>query len=194
MKKLRNIICLFVMTLVLALPLKANALSANFTGVNDKCQTPDSEGYCTATVYLKLKLSSAGETWEKVSGQITLKDTKAASKIKDFEITAEDGVTITAPGAVSTGYVLSITNNGIKLSTDKFTNAVKVTYKHHQSLAADGIDCGLKFTTKEETVETPTETNTKTGASLPYAILGVAAVGALSIYLVTSKKSKIRNV
>lgn len=194
MKKIKNILLLFVMMTILVLPIKASALEGDFTGVSSKCQTPDSEGYCTATVYLRLKLTSEGETWTTVSGAITLKDENAASKIKSMEITSLDGATVVSNGDITTSYTVMVKNDGIELSTDKFTNVVKVTYKYHQSLATDEIDCGLKFTGKDITIETPKEENVKTGASLPYAILGVGAVGAVAIYLVTSKKSKIKNI
>lgn len=194
MKKIKNILLLFVMAVLLALPISASALEGDFTGVSSKCQTPDSEGYCTATVYLRLKLTTAQEEWTTVSGAITLKDERAASKIKGMEITSLDGASVASQGDITSSYNIIVKNDGIKLTTDKFTNAVKVTYKYHQSLAADEIDCGLKFTGKDITIETPKEENVKTGASLPYAILGVGAVGAVAIYLVTSKKSKIKNI
>ena len=192
MKDFKKLLLVIVLGLVLMVPaITKAAIKADFTGVSNGCQTPDSEGYCTSTAYLKIKATSASDTFTTISGTLSLIDSNSASGIKDVVISAaSDKVSIQQSGSISSGFIIAITNNSLQLSTTEYTNVVKVTYKH---LATMTTDCGLKFSAGDITAETPkeTKTNTKTGASLPYAILGVAVVGAIAVLSLTSKKSKI---
>jgi hypothetical protein len=189
------------MVAVMVLPVKASALAVDFEG-GPGCSTPDSEGYCSSTVYLVVKKSTSDETLTAWGGVLTLRDANASSGIKDLVVSSVDEtkyvVQYSGNAITGEGKILVQVKDDSNLSATANTRVVKITYKHLQSLALDGINCGLHFvlTGKEgEEIVTPdVPTNTNTGASLPYMVLGVAAVGALVIYMASSKKSKLHNL
>ena len=203
MKKIKNILGCLAFIAVVLLPVNIKALQADLTSVKSSCNTPDSEGYCETTIFLRFQLSSTSEELMPLQGTLKLKDPASVSGIKDVTIkSALEGVVINAQGSTSDGYTISMVFSGAKLSAAQYTNAVQITYKHLSTMTTD---CGFKFvaTLKDDTLETETETetqkttvttNTKTGASLPYVVLGSIAVGAIALYVTTNRKSKLHNI
>ena len=193
MKKIKNLLFVLVVAFVMAMPFIVEAkVEAQFVASGTEvCATPDADGYCTATVVLKLKYGSTSDAFDTLDATISLKDPDSAPGIKDFKIESVlEGISRTYDGDPETGYILVLQNNNAKITTTEFTDVIKVTYKH---LATMTTDCGLKLTTGTTTVDTEPE-NPSTGNSLPYAILAVVTVGAFGVYLVSTKKSKLHNM
>ena len=192
MKSVKYIVGLLIVFVLVVVPFSVKALEGEFTNVGKTCATPDADGYCETTVYLRLKLSSESESFSTFSGTIALKDSSSASGIKDVVVAkALEGINISTSGDIASGISVKIVNSSAALSATSFTNVFKVTYKH---LASMTTDCGLSFTGKDITTETKIVENVQTGAALPYAILAVAAVGAIGAYVATNKKSKLRKI
>ena len=171
---------------VVVMPISVNAASLQ-TKCDKSCPTED--GKCTATCTITVEGNTAsmttfsgtleivgdgvtvktfapGEGWTKVSPT----DAELASKSIPISFMSTSGVT-----------------------TANFTLAT-ITLE----LESKATDCSLRLKNpsvgSEVTVEIKTTTETKTGASLPIAIIAVGAVGAVVIYATTKKNKKIYKI
>ncbi len=202
MKRIKMIFGLLVIAALLVLPMKASAAEkVEFDNATAACTTPDDDGYCETTLVLKYQKGSEDQTNIQFGGKISLIDERAATGIKDFAITSLDStkyeVRYTGDILKGTGAIVIIVKDSSSLSATKTTPIAKITYKHSQELVRDGIDCSIQLNlgNKGDYIKPePTPSSPKTGANLPYIILGVVGVGALAIYATTNKKSKLHDI
>lgn len=172
---------MIVMTVLLLVPLGVHAATSIAIKSDKACL--DADDFCrnTAKVY------------------ITTDDLIAEPVVAD--VTLASGVTIEK---VESSTAFTVTNDGTKITfapvdgtytgDNKETLIGTVTFKYASTLA----DCSVKFnftaynTTKDVTITAAT--TTPTGAALPLAILGTAAVAGIGIYLVTKRNTKMYKI
>lgn len=180
LKKLLGVIAL---SMVLLLPVNASAAS-----INPKCEKscPTENGKCTSVC----TISVAGNT-----GSLT-----------EFGATLEivgDGVTVTkiTPGTGWINLTESISGKSIPLkfqASTAITTSDFVLATINLELESSATNCSLKLTSPtvgtEVTTVIETTTETKTGATLPLAIIACGAVAAVVIYSATKKNKKMYKI
>ena len=171
LKKLLGVIAL---SMVLLLPVKAGAAT-----INPKCEKscPTENGKCTSVC--------------------TLTEFKATLDI------VGDGVTVTkiTPGTGWTNLTASTTGKSIPLdflASTAVTTSDFVLATINLELESSATNCSLKLSNPsvgtEVTTVIETTTETKTGATLPLAIIACGAVVAVVIYGATKKNKKMYKI
>lgn len=175
---------------VVLLPMGASALS--FEPSCSKSKSCPESGKCTSTCTVKV----SGNTTALSSVQAQL-NFASSDGITVKNITPGDGWTKVAPAGSEVevnGTPVSISFASSGVSTSVFT---LVTFT--LELESADVDCSLSLNVNgveykyEEETEIKTE-NPSTGASLPIALVGVGAVGAVIIYSVTKKNKKMYKI
>ena len=180
LKKLLGVIAL---SMVLLLPVKAGAAT-----INPKCEKscPTENGKCTSVC----TISVAGNT-----GSLT--EFKATLNI------VGDGVTVTkiTPGTGWTNLTASTTGKSIPLdflASTAVTTSDFVLATINLELESSATNCSLKLSNPsvgtEVTTVIETTTETKTGATIPLAIIACGAVVAVVIYGATKKNKKMYKI
>lgn len=174
---------------VVLLPMGAKAISFE-PSCTKSC--PTANGKCTSTCTVKV----SGNTTALSSVQAQL-NFASSDGITVKNITPGDGWTKIAPAGSEVevnGTPVSISFASSGVSTSDFT---LVTFT--LELESADVDCSLSLNVNgveykyEEETEIKTE-NPSTGASLPIALVGVGAVGAVIIYSVTKKNKKMYKI
>jgi hypothetical protein len=184
-KNLKYYLLVLGLGMLLLLPLNTKAVDANNVSVEfEKTQCSggaDTEGYCTSTVQVYINVGSNVTNFTEYAATLTY----------------NSGVVVTITPATG------VTNKGNNVNMDLvFSTALTAGQKTLVATVTEkykaGVNCDITFTSTAygtSTVDfTETTTTTKTGASLPYVILGCGAVAALAIYTATKKQTKLHKI
>ena len=185
MKKIIGFIAL-VMALVIA-PIEAQADG----NIVPKCEKscPTEGGKCTQTC--KINVEGNDTSLTTVTAQLNISGSGVT--VKSFD--AGDGWQVVSP----TSTEMSGTSIPISLvSTTGISSANFTLATFTLEVESSTTDCSLKISNpsigSEVTVEVETTTETKTGATLPLAIVGCGLVGVVVIYSLTKKNKKMYKI
>lgn len=193
MKRLLNLIFVFVVGLIVVMPFAVKANELTFSS-EKKCEAPDAEGYCYMSVVIGMK-DISGEL-----NDVEVKITFNSSEVKYDSFIGQNawenmGDTSIANKAINLKF--TNINGNFTGSTTTFGTFV---YKYPSTLS--DLDCsaeisylGKKVTTTETTTTTTTTvSNPSTGVSLPLAILAGGLVIAGVVYYVSKRNTKMYKI
>jgi hypothetical protein len=181
-KNLKYYLLAFGLGMLMLLPFNTKALTIDIVS-NKDCQNVS--GTCTETANVYATTSSTETSFTGfTSGTLTL-----ANGITGATVVGQNGFTATYTYPNTAISIVSTT----PASAGKKTLIAVITLK----VASSASDCSLTLEPagfSKVTVDIETTTTTKTGASLPYVILGCGAVAALAIYTTTKKQTKLHKI
>ncbi len=178
--------------MALGMALALMPMGASATSIVPKCDKscPTEEGKCTSTCKITIEENTSSLT----SFTATLEIAGDGVSVTSF--TGGDGWTVVTPQINGNLTEKSIPVSLIATTAITDSNFTLATFT--LELESSATDCSIKIanpsTGSEKTIEIEKTTETKTGASLPIAIIGCGLVGAVVIYSVTKKNKKMYKI
>jgi hypothetical protein len=184
-KNLKYYLLVLGLGMLLLLPLNTRALTIDIVS-NKDCKNVN--GTCTETANIYATTTSTETNFNGfTSGTLTL-----ANGITGATVAGQNGFTATYTYPNTS---ISIVNSTGYATAGQKTLIAVITL----TVSSSAADCSLTltpagFNSVKVDIEETTTTTTKTGASLPYVILGCGAVAALAIYTATKKQTKLHKI